>query len=111
MSAGFITSLLASTARDPSIGPEFLAQLAIGGVDGTLRNRFEPFAQARTIRAKTGTLRTVSSLAGYVLGTDGRPAMAFAFLVNDVVDASTAMRQEIDDVVAAASFAASLPLP
>ena len=109
MSAGFITSLLAAAASDPSIGPEFLAQLAIGGVDGTLRNRFEPFAQLRTIRAKTGSLRTVSALSGYVLGSDARPAMAFSFLVNDVIDAAVALRQPIDEVVAAATAAARLP--
>jgi len=110
MSAAFITTLLSAAARDPSLAPEYLAQLSIGGVDGTLRNRFEPFAQARTIRGKSGTLRAVSALSGYVLGTDGRPAVAFSFLVNDVLDASTALRQEIDEVVAATSFAASLPL-
>jgi D-alanyl-D-alanine carboxypeptidase/D-alanyl-D-alanine-endopeptidase (penicillin-binding protein 4) len=108
LTPAFVTSLLASAARDPSIGPELLAQLAIGGVDGTLRNRFEPFAPLRTIRAKTGTLKSVSTLGGYVLGQDGRPVVAFSFMVNGLVGASVSLRQEIDDVVAAASYAASL---
>jgi D-alanyl-D-alanine carboxypeptidase/D-alanyl-D-alanine-endopeptidase (penicillin-binding protein 4) len=111
MSAQFLTSLLTAAASDASLAPEFVAQLAIGGVDGTLRNRFEPLAKVRAIRAKSGTLRAVSSLSGYVMGTDGAPRFAFSILVNDVVDASTELRKEMDDVVMAASAAAAMPVP
>lgn len=100
MSAAFLTSLLVAAARDPLVAPEFVSQLAIGGLDGTLRNRFGQVPEARRVRAKTGTLRMVSALSGYVLGTDGQPAVAFSILANEVPDASTALRAVMDETVA-----------
>jgi D-alanyl-D-alanine carboxypeptidase/D-alanyl-D-alanine-endopeptidase (penicillin-binding protein 4) len=52
--------------------PEFLASLSLGGLDGTLRKRFEKVNDPSRIRMKTGTLRNVSSIAGYVTGKSGR---------------------------------------
>lgn len=78
--------LLAWAWREPSIHPEFVSQLAVGGVDGTLRSRFvEPELRGR-IRAKTGTLEHVASLVGYVLRADGRRPVVFALVANDVND-------------------------
>ncbi|MGQ0384894.1 MAG: D-alanyl-D-alanine carboxypeptidase/D-alanyl-D-alanine endopeptidase [Gammaproteobacteria bacterium] len=52
--------------------PEFLASLALGGLDGTLEKRFSHLADPSRIRMKTGTLRDVSTIAGYVTGDSGR---------------------------------------
>lgn len=52
--------------------PEFLATLPLGGLDGTLRQRFERVKDPSRIRMKTGTLNGVSSIAGYVTGDSGR---------------------------------------
>jgi D-alanyl-D-alanine carboxypeptidase/D-alanyl-D-alanine-endopeptidase (penicillin-binding protein 4) len=52
--------------------PEFLATLPLGGLDGTLRKRFERVKDPSRIRMKTGTLNGVSSIAGYVTGDSGR---------------------------------------
>ncbi|MGQ0430584.1 MAG: D-alanyl-D-alanine carboxypeptidase/D-alanyl-D-alanine endopeptidase [Gammaproteobacteria bacterium] len=52
--------------------PEFLASLALGGLDGTLEKRFSHLADPSRIRMKTGTLRDVSTIAGYVTGASGR---------------------------------------
>jgi D-alanyl-D-alanine carboxypeptidase/D-alanyl-D-alanine-endopeptidase (penicillin-binding protein 4) len=52
--------------------PEFLASLALGGLDGTLEKRFVNVHNPSRIRMKTGTLRDVSSIAGYVTGDSGR---------------------------------------
>ena len=41
----------------------------------------------------------VSALSGYVLGTDGQPAIAFSILANEVPDASTALRAVMDETV------------
>jgi D-alanyl-D-alanine carboxypeptidase/D-alanyl-D-alanine-endopeptidase (penicillin-binding protein 4) len=49
------------------------------GGDGSLEQRLEE--HRGRLRAKTGTLRGVSSLAGLVRTADGRP-VAFAMLVN-----------------------------
>jgi D-alanyl-D-alanine carboxypeptidase/D-alanyl-D-alanine-endopeptidase (penicillin-binding protein 4) len=59
----------------------YLASLAVGGVDGTLRTRFlSPALQGRLI-GKTGTLRRVVALAGLLEPTAGRP-LAFALVSN-----------------------------
>lgn len=58
--------------------------LPVAGVSGTLGERFEgPEAQAGrgVIRAKTGTIRGVNALAGYVVTADGQP-LVFAVMLN-----------------------------
>ncbi len=86
VSAAQFVKLLAWAWREPAIHPEFVSQLAVGGVDGTLRSRFdEPELRGR-VRAKTGTLEHVASLVGYVLRTDGRRPVVFALVANDVND-------------------------
>lgn len=57
------------------------AALPVGGVDGTLRGRFQDAASKGRVVAKTGTLRHVGSLAGYVT-TAGGQRLAFALYVN-----------------------------
>jgi D-alanyl-D-alanine carboxypeptidase/D-alanyl-D-alanine-endopeptidase (penicillin-binding protein 4) len=52
--------------------PEFLASLSLGGLDGTLRKRFEKVDDPSRIRMKTGTLKNVSTIAGYVTGKSGK---------------------------------------
>jgi serine-type D-Ala-D-Ala carboxypeptidase/endopeptidase (penicillin-binding protein 4) len=61
--------------------PEFLASMALGGLDGTLRRRFARTPDASRIRMKTGTLNGVSSIAGYVSGESGR-TYAVVIMVN-----------------------------
>ena len=68
--------------QDPRLGPEFISELATGGVDGTLRGRFTDEMSRRVVRAKTGTLETVSTLTGVVLAPPGRSPVAFSVLVN-----------------------------
>jgi PBP4 family serine-type D-alanyl-D-alanine carboxypeptidase len=72
---------LAASGKHPDLG-SVLTGLPIGGYTGTLTDRF---ARARggvgVVRAKTGTLDGVSSLAGYVQDRDGR-VIVFAFVAN-----------------------------
>jgi D-alanyl-D-alanine carboxypeptidase/D-alanyl-D-alanine-endopeptidase (penicillin-binding protein 4) len=60
-------------------GPEFLASLPLGGLDGTLEDRMEE--PAWPIRAKTGHLSGVAALCGIVPDATGR-LLVFAILVN-----------------------------
>lgn len=94
-----LTTLLRTTYRDPAIGPELLAQLSIGGVDGTLRTRFRAWASTRAIRAKSGTLNSVVALSGYVLAPAGRAPVAFAMLANGIPNKVPAVRPLLDAVV------------
>ena len=73
-----VAALRAADARF-GIGPDLLAGLPIAAEDGTLEKRAEG-AHAR-VRAKTGTLEGVTSLAGYAHSRDGRQ-LVFAVLVN-----------------------------
>lgn len=60
---------------------EFESALPVAALDGTLKRRFNGSALAGTAHLKTGTLRDVSALAGYVDGADGR-RVSFVMLVN-----------------------------
>ncbi|MCU1280861.1 MAG: D-alanyl-D-alanine carboxypeptidase, partial [bacterium] len=61
-----LSSLLRKIYYDMSVAPEFMASLAIAGIDGTIRNRFMGTDAVGLVRAKTGTLNGVSALSGYV---------------------------------------------
>lgn len=77
-----LTTVLVRGASDGTIGPELIASLSIAGRDGTMRSRLSD-APPGSVRAKTGTLAGVHTLAGYFEGADGE-LYAFAFLANDV---------------------------
>lgn len=55
--------------------------LAVAGETGTLRDRFVSSPQKGRARAKTGTLRDVTALSGWVPGADDAP-LAFSFILN-----------------------------
>jgi D-alanyl-D-alanine carboxypeptidase/D-alanyl-D-alanine-endopeptidase (penicillin-binding protein 4) len=60
----------------------FRDALPIGGVDGTLRNRFKGTPAENNVRAKTGSLSSAASLGGY-LTTAGGEKLAFSIMVNN----------------------------
>ena len=49
--------------------PELMASLPVTGIDGTLRRSKAPAGRAHL---KTGSLRDVAGVAGYVLAASGR---------------------------------------
>lgn len=85
----------------PGSNAEFVGQLAMGGQDGTLRARFAKGPLAGRVRAKTGTLRDVSALSGYVLRADGRAPLAFAVLLSGTAGRQDEARRRIDQTLAA----------
>ena len=60
--------------------PEFQASLPIGAVDGTMRRRLQDSPAAGRARLKTGSLRNVVALAGYVPDASGTPCVLVAFV-------------------------------
>ncbi|MCV2394986.1 D-alanyl-D-alanine carboxypeptidase/D-alanyl-D-alanine-endopeptidase [Actinotalea sp. M2MS4P-6] len=77
--------LLVEAVRFASEQPSLravLTYLPIGGLVGTLNDRFTSGPGEGTVRAKTGSLPGVTSLAGTVQTVDGR-LLAFAVLADD----------------------------
>jgi D-alanyl-D-alanine carboxypeptidase/D-alanyl-D-alanine-endopeptidase (penicillin-binding protein 4) len=89
LTADLLTSLLVE-AGDPS-HPDLrpvLTGLPVAGFTGTLTSRYTDGA-AGVVRAKTGTLTGVNTLAGTVVDQDGR-LLAFAFLTSNTTDPGAA---------------------
>lgn len=95
-----LSHVLVDMWNNPSVGPEFLTTLSVGGRDGTLRSRFREEAMVGRVRGKTGTLNGVHCLSGYVRAPDAH-VYAFAFLVNDIEGAVSRARHAHDRLVAA----------
>ena len=83
VSASAVAKLLRYAYGSPEIAPEFLSQLAVGGVDGTLAGRLGTPEALRHVRAKTGTQKGMTSLSGYVLAPPGKTTLCFSIIVND----------------------------
>ena len=75
----------------------YLNALPVAGVDGTLRHRMKDPPAAGNVRAKTGTLRWASSLAGHVTTAAGE-RLVFCIILNRYAapDAEHSGRAEID---------------
>ncbi len=77
----------------------FVDSLAVSGVDGTMRKRLASASYRGRVIAKTGSLANVSALAGYVLDSDGKPAMAFAIFVNDIRPGKKWLAKDFQDAL------------
>jgi D-alanyl-D-alanine carboxypeptidase/D-alanyl-D-alanine-endopeptidase (penicillin-binding protein 4) len=95
-----MAALLVAMDRHPHAAA-FRATLPIAGQDGTLKNRMRGTAAEGRLIAKTGTLRHVNALAGYVT-TRGGSRLAFSIAVNHHTGgAATAAIDEIGALLAA----------
>jgi len=77
-----IVTVVRWAASQPEIGPEFLSAMPVAAADGTIRWRMADSEADRVLRAKTGSLESVSALAGVVLGQGKRHGRAFAIFMN-----------------------------
>jgi D-alanyl-D-alanine carboxypeptidase/D-alanyl-D-alanine-endopeptidase (penicillin-binding protein 4) len=93
-----IAVLLGTMRRSFTTGPEFVAALPIGGMDGTLRNRMLPPELHGKVRAKTGTMTAVSNLAGYLV-TDEQDILTFVIMSEGYTGGADAMRRLQDDLL------------
>jgi D-alanyl-D-alanine carboxypeptidase/D-alanyl-D-alanine-endopeptidase (penicillin-binding protein 4) len=105
-----VTETLVAVYRDPAIRAEYVAHLAVAGSDGTLQTRLRDLPRPRMVRAKTGTLRDVVALSGYVLGEPER-SVAFSFLANGIAGKQGDAKKLADNVVRALADYATRPTP
>lgn len=71
VSALTLGRVLAAAYRSPYM-PEFISSLSLVGHDGTMRNRLRGNPVAGRAHIKTGMLREVRAIAGYVLASSGK---------------------------------------
>lgn len=75
----------------------WMRALPVAGVDGSLENRMKGTPAERNVRAKTGTMSNIRSLAGYVT-TAGGEHLAFVVMLNDFEGTGAQAVQAIDAI-------------
>jgi D-alanyl-D-alanine carboxypeptidase/D-alanyl-D-alanine-endopeptidase (penicillin-binding protein 4) len=94
-----LVTVLMDMQKDESISTEFLVTLPVAGADGTLEKRMNGQGLQYRVRAKTGTMTGVSSLAGFALGSGGR-RYCFALMFNNYTCGAGAIRGLQDRILA-----------
>lgn len=97
LSAAMLTNLLVRMFQDFSVMPEYVMSLPVAGIDGTLSWRMKDSGAAGVLRAKTGTMRGVTTLAGYAMTVDGE-ILAFAMLMSHYVGSPNPRRALQDKI-------------
>lgn len=109
VTANEVTKVLYSV-QAKSWYPVFLKSLPVAGADerfvgGTLRYRMKGTTAEGNVRAKTGTLNGVASLAGYAESKDGED-LIFSIIINNHLDEK--IYEVIDQIAVAITTSAEL---
>ncbi|MCB0632006.1 MAG: D-alanyl-D-alanine carboxypeptidase/D-alanyl-D-alanine-endopeptidase, partial [Lewinella sp.] len=91
----FFAEMLVKTAGDERIFNTIYASLPIAGQTGGMRYALRGTAAAGKVRAKTGTLMRVRSLAGYIEARSGR-RLAFCIIANNFSGSGGAIRKKME---------------
>ena len=83
--------LLRYAYRNENVYPHLRPSLPIAGIDGTLRKRMRGTSASGNVRAKTGTLTGIITLAGYCTAANGHD-LCFVILNNGIMHAVNARR-------------------
>ncbi len=97
LTAHALNQVLTAIKNNFSMFPTFLESLPIAGIDGTLKKRMKNTDAQGFVRAKTGYLTGVVSLAGYAGRRDGS-ILTFSFLYNGPRD-ETIVREAFDQIL------------
>jgi D-alanyl-D-alanine carboxypeptidase/D-alanyl-D-alanine-endopeptidase (penicillin-binding protein 4) len=90
--------------------PEFQASIPIAAVDGTMRRRLQDSPAARRARLKTGSLKNVVAVAGYVPDATGRQCVVVAMLGSELAGNGRG-RKIIDALVDWVARSGAEPVP
>ena len=91
ISPALLVDCLRYAFRYPEIFQPLYASLPIAGIDGTLQYRMGEGKAFRNVRAKTGSVTGVSSLAGYVKAANGH-MLSFAIINQNILRMSDARK-------------------
>ena len=89
VSAELETKLLRYAYQDENILPHLKQSLPIAGVDGTLKKRMRTGFAHANVKAKTGTVTGVISLAGYCKAANGHD-LCFSIINNGIMHSNNA---------------------
>ena len=89
LSAELEVKLLRYAYRNENILPHLQQSLPIAGVDGTLKKRMKSGFAHGNVRAKTGTLTGIISLAGYCKASNGHE-LCFSIINNGIMHGNNA---------------------
>ena len=92
-----LVDLLSAIARTPQ-GDIYRDTLAIGQINGTLKDRFRQSPSPVNLWGKTGTLSGVTTLSGYLETATGE-TIVFSILVNNSDQKNRISRQAIDEII------------
>ncbi len=95
-SAHTIVSLLAGMYASP-LRNLYVRSLPVSGEDGSLKKRMTEEFCRRKVRAKTGWIRAVSALSGYIQAESGE-VFAFSILFNRYKGMNADMKKVQDDI-------------
>lgn len=103
ITAAAMTAWLNSFANDPKLGPILIDSLAVAGESGTLQKRYKGASlHGAVVQAKTGYIRGVSCLSGFITMPDGRRRV-FSVLTNNLKDISAVpLAKRLQDQIVAA---------
>ncbi|HAT31923.1 MAG TPA: D-alanyl-D-alanine carboxypeptidase/D-alanyl-D-alanine-endopeptidase [Janthinobacterium sp.] len=79
-----MAGLLRAASASPW-APEFLSSLPIVALDGTMRRRLRDSPAAARARIKTGSLKNVVAVAGYVPDANGQQCVVVGFINHELV--------------------------
>ncbi|MBI3523527.1 MAG: D-alanyl-D-alanine carboxypeptidase/D-alanyl-D-alanine-endopeptidase [Betaproteobacteria bacterium] len=99
ISARQLADLLQKT-YSTSYAPELLGSLPLAGVDGAMRNRLKNSLAAGRARIKTGGLRNVAAVAGYVADVDQHMYVVVAMINHENARVAKPVLDTIIDWVA-----------
>jgi len=97
ISASQLAGVLHAASRS-KWAPEFMSSLPIIAVDGSMRNRLKGTNAAEFGRIKTGSLRNVVAVAGYVPDAGGQQHIVVA-MINDANAISAGGRAILDKLI------------
>ena len=97
LSADQLVQFLTAMYKQQRIFPIFYNSLPLAGVDGTLARRMTTYPAACNLHAKTGNLKGVSCLSGYVLTRDGE-MLVFSMMMQNFITPNTNYHQVQDRI-------------